>query len=436
MSLDKFTLLLDNMPVNVSSYDINYDMFQGAGQFSADVDHTKMIDITRKAISFEIRIDDMPMMIGFLEKVGRSYSKGQLSQTVSGRDMMQVLIDNYIMQPQVYPGKPEKVNSLQELFGDSSAQKAISITDLINNIWLSSKTIKGTASVDLGGKIGVVEAVEALNLPAIDFPNYASNAADHKLFEIKRIRTGHGQTMFEFMSHLLNGLGLYMYNVPGTNKILIHAIQASAPVISYDRACIKIDDKPYAISNVAGSPGNNVISGKIDMDCTEYYKFLRFVGQCQSEDVLESDSGPSYLIVERIESGDVFKGYTGTKKFKCTTLNLLDNNVWLKEQDRLINNEFMQQNKRLYGFQYTLSGHSPDGHTPYFFNHAAVVSDDYMHMNNQTLLTHAVQFKGSKSEGQTTVLSLYSPSEIPKMISYSDIPFSLDKFFVPVPEWK
>jgi hypothetical protein len=433
VNLDKFTLLIKNQPIDVASYSVRYDMFNGAGDFEADIDHTLMIDLTKGEVPFEIRINDQSMMIGFLEKVNRQHSKGNISQTVSGRDMCQVLIDNYIMQPQVYPGKPQKANSLSQLFGDSSAQTQIDIDTLINNVWQSSQTISSIATAgakaDSNGYIKGAVVLPEITLPSVDFcqdkrkphANYADNAktSDGKfahLFQIKKIRTGHGQTLFDFFSHLLNGLGLYIYNIAGTRTIIIHSIQSDTPVKSYDKYCNLVKDKPYNIINSPDNPGNNVESASFSQDVSDYYTFFRFIGQTEDEDVFSEDKAPSYFIAER-----QIPGFKGVTKMRATSLHALNANVWYNEQVKLINNEFMNQNKKLYGFQYTLAGHSPDRQTPYYFNHVATLTDSYLHISNQPLLVYGVEYKGSKQAGQTTTLSLYSPSEVPKMISNPDI---------------
>jgi hypothetical protein len=244
MSLDTFTLLLNNNPVNVISYTVKYDMFQGAGVLDAEIDPSIVIDLTAGQIQFEVRINDQAMMLGFLEKVNRTHSKGSKTQSVSGRDMMQVLIDNYIMQPQVYPGKPEAANSKTDLWGDSSQDASITIHNMILNVWNSSKQLNSTASVNEQGKAGTPSLI-SLSLPTIDFPQYADNAVSRKTYPIKKARTGHGQTMFEFFSQMLNSLGLYMYNVPGSNVILIHSIQSASPVVSYNKDCSRIVEEAY-----------------------------------------------------------------------------------------------------------------------------------------------------------------------------------------------
>ena len=423
MSLDKFELFLQNKPIDVTSYSVSYDMFTGAGSFEAEVDHTEVIDLTKHGVSFEVCINDQSMMVGFLEKVNRKHSKGSISQTISGRDMCQVLIDNYIMQPQVYPGKPIKTNSVADLFNDSSVATTVNVDTLIRNVWDSSKSVGAVTAYPVSVNktaqtVAGVKLPKPLTLPEVNFPVYAPNATNRKLFVVKKIRTGHGQSIFEFCSHLLNGLGLYMYNVPGTLDILIHAIQANTPVHSYDKSCkmLPATEPGYVIKNIPGDGQNNVIDASFTQDTSNYYTFFRFIGQCESEFEDTDDSAVSYLLAEK-----VIPGYSGINKFKATKINVLDANVWNKEQERLINNEFMDQNKSLYGFKYTLAGHSPDGVNPYFFNHVAVLSDEYLHISNQSLLVYSVEYKGSKSEGQTTTLGLYSPEAVPNMISNADI---------------
>lgn len=452
MPLEKVELLLDNNPIQVNSYEINYDMFQGAGSFTADIQHDITIDLSVNKVQFTWKINGKPMMLGFLDKVTREYSKGELSQKIVGRDMMQVLIDNYIMQPQTYPGTPEKANSLTKLFQDTSGLPQMPIREIVNGVYFSSREIgshaisKPTGSVPLGEPFAT-----PLQLPVVNFPIWADNAKDAKgdpvaKYQVKSIKTGHGQSMFQFFSQLLNGLGMYLYNVPGTNAIIIHCIQSNS-MISYDVNCKLSNEPPYPITSLlptqaiestsgytvdknsfigklkATSADNNVISASFTQDISEYYYFLRFTGQCSESDEFETTTAKSTLISEKTVPNNP-DSYDGVMKFKNTTLNVLDETIWKKENVRLINNEFMTQNRKLYGFKYTVSGHCPKGSTiPYFFNHAALVNDTVNQLSNTNLLVCAVTYKGSKQAGQTTELELYSPNFVSRMISNATIPY-------------
>ena len=456
MPLEQVELLLDNKPIQVNSYEINYDMFQGAGSFTADIQRDITIDLSANKVPFMWKINGKPVMLGFLDKVTRDYSKGELSQRIVGRDMMQVLIDNYIMQPQTYPGEPEKANALTKLFENSSGLPQMPIKDILFGVWRTSKEISSAASYVKGHL--KTSAIGPLQLPELRFPIYASNAKrpDGSLvadYQVKSIKTGHGQSMFQFFSQLLNGLGMYMYNVPGTPAIIIHCIQSNS-MISYNNRCeVLSNEPPYPITSLlptqaiestsnntvnknsftgklkATSADNNVISASFTQDISEYYYFLRFTGQCSDSDEFET-SAKSTLISEKIVPNNI-DSYDGVMKFKNTTLNVLDESVWKKENERLINNEFMTQNRKLYGFKYTVSGHCPKGSTiPYFFNHAALVNDSVNQLSNTNLLVCAVTYKGSKQQGQTTDLELYSPNFVSHMITNPTIPYpkSFEKF--------
>jgi hypothetical protein len=426
MILDSITLYLNNTAVMMTSYRLTFNMFSGAGTFEADIDHTLVIDLSAGPVQFKIVIDETPMMLGYIERVDRSYLKTDIRQSISGRDMMQVLIDNYVAEPHEYPGRPVAISPLAKLFGqNTSVLSSIPLHAIISDVWNSSKQVAGVNVFDdsAKGKIRYTALNPVFQLPAINFPVYADNAQNHKLFAMKKVRVGHGQSLFEFISHMCNGLGLYLYNVPGTNDILIHSIQNSAPIRSYNKRCEPVDTV-LTIKNKPGDPGNNVIDGRFNMDISEYYKMLRFIGQCQSEETLYETAGRSYLVTEKIEHDDIGGGYTGLNKFKAKIINVLDMNVWRHEQGRLMANELMEQNKKLYGLEYTVAGHSPDGHTPYFFNVAANVTDDIFRISNKNFLVYGVEYNGSKTAGQTTRLSLYSPSEVSTTITNADIPSS------------
>jgi prophage tail gpP-like protein len=99
---------IQDYSANVKNYEISYDLFTGAGSFNASLDTRISVSLYQKPLKFMWKINGIIMMTGYIDKKEFSYSKGSLTQTLSGRDMMQVLLDNFVLYPQPYEGKTLK----------------------------------------------------------------------------------------------------------------------------------------------------------------------------------------------------------------------------------------------------------------------------------------------------------------------------------------
>ena len=113
MSLDKVVITVNDEEIKyIKSYSIRKDLFTGAGELRVELDSKYFINLVKEPALFKVKINGSPVMVGYLDRLEESYSKGNKSQTVVGRDMCQVLIDNYILETKNYGPDPADPTSL------------------------------------------------------------------------------------------------------------------------------------------------------------------------------------------------------------------------------------------------------------------------------------------------------------------------------------
>ena len=385
---------------NLKSFTLHYDMFSGAASFDAELDVRLDIRLSEAIRNFVWKINGVSVMTGYLDRIDRSYAKGSSSVRVSGRDMVQVLLDNFVMTYRTY------VN--------------VGIKTLIyDNIFVPSMTIK-TISDTVGSVAKTLE--KPLSLVPLNFKYTTAAEQKIKSFQYRSIKTNPGETLFESIHKICDQIGLFMYNLPGTSTIMIHAINPSEGGIltGYDSNGNPTTDQ-YTITT------DKVISCEFSEDIQDFHKFIRVIGNAQEEEALAKAvdkilyTTEQPLKIEKIESvpsgqktikaADLNLGFRGLPKFMVTEVSDIDVNTWSTHSVDLVNNVLTQQKRRLFSHRYKVANFSPDNsQTPYFFNRMASVTDEFLGYNNTILQVTGVEFRGSKDEGFTTELTMALPS--------------------------
>ena len=101
--------------------------------------------------------------------------------------------------------------------------------------------------------------------------------------------------------------------------------------------------------------------------------------------------------------------FGGLTKFKSHVINIIDSSAWKNAKRTLLNNQELQQNRKLYKLNYTMDNLSPDGKYPYTLNHLCIVNDDFIPMEDSEFLIYGLSFTGSKNAGYRTNLELCLP---------------------------
>ena len=415
LSNDNVVLFLGTTPndmqpiFNIKDYAVHWDLFMGTGSMVFEIDVNAYVWLSTGPVQFRIEVNSVAVMTGFVDKVSRTYTKGTNSLTITGRDMMQVLTDNYVLAPQVYESLP--------------------IQSVINDVWATSNTVSKITVISPTSETldKIVTLNPALKLPSIDF-TYSGPAlsAVNASSQIKKMRTSHGMSLFTFISSLVNPIGVVMYMIPGTSTVrFVKLQQPGESAKSYDRSGSPVQEDPWPIQCLNGSDqtessrGNNVIACNFTQDVQNYHKYVKVLGQSEEEEQFDNSSQAynvkkNRLKIERVEgddnnTGDTTLGFRGVTKFYSASVNTVDSTVWFKARRELVNNEIIQQNRHLFSIKYTVQGHTTDNGSLYFINHLCRVIDVVTGSFEADFLTYSVTYRGSKDKGQTTELDLCLP---------------------------
>lgn len=435
---------------NLVSYSIKWDLFSGMGSFHAVIDKRSKIWVSASPTKFRWTINGHAMMQGYVDKVDINYSKTTFTQTIEGRDMMQVWTDNYVLAPKPYTGKP--------------------LGYIVNDVLATSQTVSSIRTINESGHVVTQKLDKSLNIPQTTvFITYGAWSLIVAVNNFKEIRTNHEQSIFEFISSLCNQVGLFLYNKPGSDVIIIHCLNApnsvfqsyatdgsvstepdypihNGPTQSYNQNKIAAAFvPPPGISPALGAP-NNVLSCSFTEDTRSMYKYIKLIGNCGGEEsslpkavlnALGLGTGGQGPKIEKIESvptptdpkpksitpADLKRGYQGVTKFKVNYIKEADIQSWYNTRGLLINNDVLKQNRKLYRLQYSMSGYSPmadgkpSGGQPYWINHAAQVWDDFLGFSGNRFLVYGVEYTGSKTDGFKTNLELCIP-EVTDLTEY------------------
>ena len=429
---------------DIKSYTAKYDMFASCSTITFNLvfaAHSKDVDfiysgsrymfvskdnanLNRHVTMFRFSIDEIPMMLGFIDSCVEKVDKGSPETadtashelTMHGRDMMQVLVDNHIIEPTPY--------------------NDLTLDSLLKQVWTKCNHVDYTVTVS--GSAGVKKKVlkKSIKLPAIDFPNYsdAIKAGNKQNFKFNVVKQSYGETLFDFYKTKLNELGMFIYNVPGTDRIMIH--QAPLPIAG--KAISSYDYYSKPVSDTIFVTDSSLKKLEVSQDISAYYKFIRLTGSSETLNMdghettidLSGDvANPlktwradftadiiSPLGVEEITDDrtmELVYEYNGVPKIGVVQLNDVNEKMWhdVNNQKILVGSHLLSQGRAIYECTMTVAGHGPigsDGHfgKPFFFNRVVGLRSYIQQIN---LLIYGVEFNGSKESGQTATLSCGFP---------------------------
>jgi len=451
-NIDQVELSLNGFDVTscIKRYTMHYDMFGGAGSFTCDLvsDQNQIrsfsdlgldLSLGKHEVFFQWTFNSIPWMNGYLDKVEIGYDKNNMTQTLSGRDLMAVLMDNTIINPQNIPALSSGLNEI----GDAGT-----LNSLLETMWFNNTQVSKITNMNNGFENAIITLDQPLsirkylnNTPFIYAPAAAQALAGMPHF--RRISFSVGQSLFDVASNLCNQRGLIMYNPPGTNYILVQTAGFNAQtdpngsrggeLIGFDPwgETDNGDIDIYFYNVIKGPQQNNVISCSAKQDITGYHKYIKLLGEALDSSEIQKEVAPNGvpfkpLRIERIDSipdlnsdGTPFEGsvsptflrqgYSGVVKLKTQSVDSVDTYTWSKTRNLLINNDLFTQNRELYNIKYTVSNHSLNGSLPYFFGQYATVWDDFLNLDGQLFLVYAVTYTGSKVEGLKTEVELATP---------------------------
>jgi hypothetical protein len=389
---DKVEFYLDNQLYKyVESYSLRYDIFSGCAEFQANIDHETEIILGHDEFDpmrFSWNINGQGVMRGLLDSVDKQYGKEDITQSITGRDMCQILTDNDVL---VHNLNLSKGTEMGGVIGDYNDMPIDTIVDHF---------IKNNKYFTANGK--------KYYLPEFDL-NYSEEALKiiRAAGNLKQVRSSYGESCFQFISRLLNGAGLYIYNTPGTDQLLIHALNINGH--NYDKFGMISQKNPISlIHKKDDKSNNNVLTGNYKSSVKNYYQFFKIVGESDPD---VSIPGLSYLFKNTYIVKCQIVNRKTPVKFFSHFLNHADQSMWNTQKNAIIHNQVFKQLREFCNLKYTVKEHSPFGFDPYYVNSIVRVEDDFLpnSLNNKNYIVCAVEFVGSKAAGRTTTLELCLP---------------------------
>lgn len=369
----------------IESYSIKYDLFKGSADFEAEIDHDTEILLAyrdTRPLDYAWYINGFGVLSGYVDTGIKEYSKNNIIQKIKARDYLQVLIDNHVLKAQSFD--------------------SFRIDTIINSVLNNNKSVTVSGAT--------------YYIPNFDL-NYTTDALTiiSNVGPLVTFKTTPGETLYEVICKLINPIGLYIYNIPGTQTFTIAVMNINGT--NYDKFGYAKITAPFLIccqdQNQSGR--NNILSGTYTTDNKNYYQYIRALGDPEN---YETET------FYQLKTEKVYKCSEAVMKLKCAMINSADFNVWnvSATKDYFMNNFIFKMKKDFVTLRYVMAGHSYEGNEPYFVNSTAHVVDDLLPgiLNNKDWIISAVEFRGQKTEGElnlTTALELCLPINDGKAIN-------------------
>lgn len=400
------------------SYRIRWSIFDGPGTMDAELSPVgKWQPAYKSKDKFLFIVSGKMMMRGYVDSWSRSWSKNGHSLRITGRDILAVLEDNCFLEPVPYPKptNPAKKWRLEDI-----------VKDVFNN--MPSVKTKETPAYDFPG--------QNLDVLLYSFTSSAKNTL-MKLPALTEVNISAGDTLFGFLSKILNSAGLYMYVEPGTVDIIIQSFYIpfdprednSSTNYGYDGEIGEDIRLPYQINHRNDGLGN-VLALNLNCNRNRYYTYVKVLGSGNVEGSTVSQDANHNIIITSAFKQELWGLGEDDKdsiqhRFQVLTLNDVDETFWKKVPDRLTNNIGFVQARNVLQWNYTVPNHSlKNTNEPYFIGRSAMLWDDFLIDQDSgtkalDCLVTGVEYMGGKSEGQTTTISLIPKDMIDGFVNVS-----------------
>ncbi len=435
---DTIKLLIDDLDVTqyVKSYEIEECYFKGPDSFKAKMDPGFSINLVTQPHYYQWLINGYPVQYGIVDKDEIRGSKNNgIESTIEGHDLLKILTTNYCINDTPYGG--DLITVIKSFLNANTT---------INSIysWEQKRKLLRNGSEDV-----VLDLFEGL--PQSSFIFEISPAAQDLIdtFEFNFIKPNLGETLWDFITKLTNQIGLVIKHKPD-ESLTLQIYKMYEDIGDYNEQGTWVTDPVHyyiqnRIPNISPDAAvqlNNVLDFDFKEDIDNFSLFVKLIGNIQNDDIpsifklrnLSTSlnkipygkkagiSKPIYKVeglcsyIDKPGSFDVQVpniGYQGLPKFRTISENQIDQSVWQinDSREQIINNVMINQMRELYKLKYTLVGHSgkffsDGGLSPYTFNRLCTINDDYLQLSNSDFLISEVKYKGSKTEGQTTIVDL------------------------------
>lgn len=351
---DTVKLVIGSIEItNFLSYDIDSNVLIPADAFSCKV--SRIDDSIVAGTQFYLYINDTPEMLGIIDKVSFSYSKGSQEMNIEGRDLMGILVDSSVEE-----FKTQKGMKLKDL-----AKKLLKNIPYID----TSKIVYGNELKDSG--VSSPKKVKKETLKNI-FDSTETNICQYET----------GITIFEALSDYAQRHGLLMWMEPDGTLIFGELKgESDAPEYSF-----------YTYKEGDDRKKNNIISATLTDDISKRYSKITVVAQIQGADNQEAGE-------QTIKKPTLDKEFPFTKPLvlqsQCSSSKAAAYQVQLEMKKREIEGWRMEL---------TVAGHSQDGNN-YRANTVCHVRDEVFGVLDKYLILGR-KFTLTREEGPRTQLTI------------------------------
>ena len=356
----------------IKSYSLHKDILQGCGRFEAEINPLRMVSVCHEPLFYQVSIGDKIVQGGWIDETKRKATKTSHTYSITGRDVVQMWVDNYMLSTRTYAGM-----SLETIVGSA---------------------ISSNSSVSYGGKtLRLNSAIQPTITPQ------AKEQAKGLIASVKCIASHPGQTIWDFLSGLCNQLGLVIYaSADGT--------------ITIDTLLRETDGAPmYSAYNLKKDlGGNNVVELEYRENATAYHAYRRIQGQASGLNIEDTDSEQLTFDKRKEDSQHKLEHYDssflGLTRFRSAILMDTDTVAWSTgSAEKLTRNMAMAEARDLFRLSLTMRGHAQS--EPYDVNKAIWVDDEITGIRGRWVI-YGVEMKGSKTDGSTTVLECHTMSSV------------------------
>ncbi|MBI3677398.1 MAG: hypothetical protein HY243_12365 [Proteobacteria bacterium] len=329
----------------------------------------------KKFQQFQLYVNGLLEMTGIIDTVEQTYQKGSAETTITGRDLMGLVVDSTIMPKSGHLNTLRQIRLVKEL-----AVRLLKDVPFINqkNVVYAHELPKSQWTPNFHKPSGEVLAGVA----------GAETSEDAQLEP--------GETIFKVLSDLAQRRGLLFWCEPDGTFVFGTLKGKSAPAV-FNFYCVKPakDGTPSHLRALhAGiSPGkNNVLRAQVTDDGSKQFSVITTAGQ---QDVVSGVADPDYNL--NASASD------STVPFYKPTLLMTEapNQQGCKEHAEW---EIKKRAANSWRLEYTVSRHSQNG-VNYRANTVCHIHDDLLGLNGNYLILGR-KFSMDKNTGQTTLLTI------------------------------
>ena len=369
---DRLTLEINGIAFDeIKDYTLKKDVLLGCGTFEAEINPLRLVSVCHEPLQYIVTVGKKPVQTGWLDTTHRKASKSGHSFRISGRDVVQLWVDNYILKSKTYSMQP--------------------LSSIINDC------ISNNSSVNYGGK---TLQLNSAVMPIIT--SAAQQQAAPLMSSIYNLTAEPGQTLFDFLGKLCNQLGLVIYATPNGVITIDTLLCENSSRLAF-QAINKRDNKA----------NNNISEIEYSESAVAYHAYKKIQGQVSAPVTIDNASEALSFKDRKIDARKKIEYYDpsfkGLMRFRTVTLFESQGLSWVNSGEKLVRNTNMTESRKLFALNLTFHGHAQS--EPYDVNRDIYIDDDMTGLKG-TWVIYAVEMRGSRTEGFETRLECHTKSRL------------------------